>query len=64
MIFLHNYKLVKYLKRYLNFKPFILFFHTDKEKQIYGLDRIKKVCKIIINLLKNKYSENKKLISF
>ena len=42
-IFLHNYKLVKYLKRYLNFKPFILFFHTDKEKQIYGLEKIKKV---------------------
>jgi len=34
---------VKYLKRYLNFKPFILFFHTDKEKQIYGLEKIKKV---------------------
>ena len=43
IIFLHNYKLVKYLKRYLNFKPFILFFHTDKEKQIYGLEKIKKV---------------------
>ena len=26
IIFLHNYKLVKYLKRYLDFKPFILFF--------------------------------------
>ncbi len=43
MIFLHNHKLVKYLKRYLNFKPFILFFHTDKEKQIFGLEKIKKV---------------------
>ena len=31
IIFLHNYKLVKYLKRYFNFKKFILFFHTDKE---------------------------------
>ena len=43
IIFLHNYKLVKYLKRYLDIKPFILFFHTDKEKQIYGLRKIKKV---------------------
>ena len=43
IIFLHNYKLVKYLKRYLDFKPFILFFHTDKEKQIHGLEKIKKV---------------------
>ncbi len=43
IIFLHNYKLVKYLKRYLNFKPFFLFFHTDKEKQIYGLEKVKRV---------------------
>ena len=34
---------MKYLKYYLNLKPFILFFHTDKEKQIYGLEKIKKV---------------------
>ena len=27
----------------MNFKPFILFFHTDKEKQIYGLEKIKKI---------------------
>ena len=43
IIFLHNYKLVKYLQHYLDFKPFILFFHTDKEKQIFGLEKIKKV---------------------
>jgi len=43
IIFLHNYKLVKYLKRYLDFKTFMLFFHTDKEIQIYGLEKIKKV---------------------
>ncbi len=52
MIFLHNYKLVKYLKRYLNFKPFILFFHTDKEKQIYGLEKIKKVLTVNTSTMK------------
>ena len=58
MIFLHNYKLVKYLKRYLNLKPFMLFFHTDKEKQIYGLEKIKKVLTVnsfTMKLINKKY---------
>ena len=58
IIFLHNYNLVKYLKHYLDFKPFILFFHTDKEKQIYGLENIKKVFTVnsfTMNLINKKY---------
>tara|TARA_E500000178_G_scaffold119749_1_gene119843 strand:+ start:194 stop:1237 length:1044 start_codon:yes stop_codon:yes gene_type:complete len=58
IIFLHNYKLVKHLKRYLDFKPFILFFHTDKEKQIYGLEKIKKVLTVnsfTMKLINKKY---------
>ena len=58
IIFLHNYKLVKHLKSFLDFKPFILFFHTDKEKQIYGLEKIKKVLTVnsfTMKLINKKY---------
>ena len=61
IIFIHNYKLVKYLKRYLNIKPFILFFHTDKEKQIYGLEKIKKVLTVnsfTMKLINKKYKRD------
>ena len=59
IIFLHNYNLVKYLKRYLDFKPFILFFHTDKEKQTDGLEKIKKVLTVnsfTMKLINKKYN--------
>ncbi len=62
IIFIHNYKLLKYLKNYLDLKPFIFFFHTDKEKQIYGLEKIKKVFTVnnfTMNLINNKYKEKK-----
>ena len=39
IIFIHNTKLSKYLKYYTFFKPFILFFHTDKKKQIYDIKK-------------------------
>ena len=43
IIFIHNTKLFKYLKYYTLLKPVILFFHTDKKKQIYDLKKINKV---------------------
>ena len=43
IIFIHNTKLFKYLKNYILFKPIILFFHTDKKKQIYNIKKVKKV---------------------
>ena len=43
IIFIHNTKLFKYLKYYSFLKPIILFFHTDKKKQIYDIKKIKKV---------------------
>ena len=34
LIFLHNYKLVKYLKSYLDLKPFIFFFILIKKNKL------------------------------
>ena len=61
IIFIHNTKLFKYLKYYVLLKPIILFFHTDKKKQIYDIKKIKKVftvntcTKYIINKIYGNY---------
>lgn len=62
IIFIHNYRLLKYLSFFINIKPIILFFHTDKEKQFYGLEKITKVFTVnsyIKDIINNIYGNSK-----
>tara|TARA_A100001011_G_scaffold397816_1_gene500038 strand:+ start:2564 stop:3604 length:1041 start_codon:yes stop_codon:yes gene_type:complete len=52
IIFIHNTKIFKYLWHYKLLKPIILFFHTDKKKQIYDIKKIKKVFTVNTNTKK------------
>ena len=62
LIFIHNFKLIRYLKFILNFKTVILFFHTDKVKQIRRFKNIKKIFTVnnhTMNLINKTYGKNK-----
>ncbi len=63
IIFIHNVKLIKYVKRIFSKIPLILFFHTDKIKQINKLgstDRIFTVNNNTKNIINKKFGKKNK----
>ena len=60
LVFLHNTKLIRNFAKFFNIIPIILFFHTDKKKQLKKMEYVNRVFTVNSKMQKNINSYFKK----